>query len=181
MTEFARAERQPYAVRRSIDKLKEEIPIEDYLRTQGVEVKRNRSRCIVHGGDNPQSFRIIPETKKWRCHACGGWGNVVDLCKLVEGHDETWTAVVSLSLSFQVDLPKRPERWHKRQDEKAKVREAAKRHIAGVYQHWFTRLYAPLVLLGGQTPEEELAELEGLAAALWPISLDWAERRVNGE
>jgi hypothetical protein len=42
-----------------------------------------------------------------------------------------------------------------------------------------TRVFAPLVLLR-QTPEEELEALEGLASALWPISLSLAGERVAG-
>jgi len=174
-------EREPYAIRRSVEEMQAKVSIADFLRSKGEEVRRNRARCIVHGGDNPQSFSINPETKKWRCHACDEWGDIVDLCKLVEGHDDTQDALVSLSLRFDVQLPTRPERWHKRQDEKGKVREAAKRYIAGRYQRRLTRLYAPLVLVGGQTPEEELEELQGLAAALWPACLEMAGRRVAGE
>ncbi len=84
-------------------------------------------------------------------------------------------------MAFGVELPKRPERWHKRQDEKAKVREATKKYVASLYQRRLTRIYAPFVLVGGQSPEEELEELQGLAVALWPACLDMAERRLSGE
>ena len=148
-------ERQPYAIRQGIKKMQAEGSIADYLRAQGVEVKRNRTRCIIHGGDNPQSFSINPETKKWRCHACGLWGDVVDLCKLVEGHIETQDALVSLSLRFGIELPARPERWHKRQDEKAKVREAKRQGLTKVYQRRFYRMLRD----PGAHPEDD--------AALW--------------
>ena len=181
MSKNTTADRLRYAVRQGIEKVQADLPVAHYLRALGVEVKGGRAKCIVHGGDNPSSFAINPESGKWRCHACGEWGSVVDLCKLVEGHDETHDALVSLSTRFDVQLPRRPERWNKLQDEKAKAREAAKRYLAGVYQRRLTRVYAPLVLVGGQGPEEELVELQGLAAALWPVSLSMAERRVVGE
>ncbi len=95
-------------------------------------------------------------------------------------HLEAWTAVQALAERYGVKLPRRPERWHRRQEEKARVRETATKQVAGVYQRRLTRVYAPLVLLGGETPEEELRELEELAAALWPISLSMAARRVAG-
>ena len=178
MTEFARAERQPYAVRRSIDKLKEEIPIEDYLRTQGVEVKRNRSRCIVHGGYNPQSFSIKPEIKKWRCHACDERGDVVDLCMLVEGHEELWTAIVSLSMRFDVELPKRPDSWHQWQDEKGRRRRMLLEVRTRSYQRWYLRLF------GGDLrdiadPGEREEEAGRLYEDLYTLAYLAAEQRMG--
>jgi hypothetical protein len=86
-----------------------------------------------------------------------------------------------LSIRYNVELPQRSPSWFQRQDEKGRTRETAKRYVAGVYQRRLTRVYAPLVLVGGETPEEELERLEGLADALWPISLSMAGRRVTGE
>ena len=53
--------------------------------------------------------------------------------------------------------------------------------MAATYQRRLTRIYAPLVLLGGEIPSEEIEALEGLASVLWPISLSLAGRRVAGE
>jgi hypothetical protein len=87
----------------------------------------------------------------------------------------------TLAQRYSVDLPQRSDFWRSRQDEKSKTRDAATKYVAGVYQRRLVRLYTPLVLIGGETPEEELQELEGLASSLWPISLDMAKRRVSGE
>jgi len=181
VTESTTGERGRLIISASIKKLKEEISITTYLRARGVEVNRRRARCIVHGGDNPESFIIDTETQRWHCFSCGESGDLIDLCELVEKHADTWTAIVSLSMQFDVPLPERSASWRQRQGEKERVREAAKRRIASVYQRRLTRVYTPLVLVGGETREQELKELEGLAEALWPCCLAMADRRVSGE
>src|SRR5215217_2351181 len=139
MTETSRAKswlepgRQPYTIRKAIEKIKDEVNIPELLREYDVEVRRNRARCIVHEGDNPTSFEIRPD-RKWRCHACGEFGDIVDLCTLVEKHADTWTAVVSLSQQFDVELPRRPETWRKWSGEKYTIRDGVQKHLAAVYQ-----------------------------------------------
>ena len=76
--------------------------------------------------------------------------------------------------------PRKPSGWHRHQDDKARIRKATIKGVARTYQRRLTKLYAPLVLVGGEALEDELRELEELATALWPISLDMAERRVSG-
>ncbi len=170
------AERQK--ARQPIARLKEAITLERYLRQHGVEVRHGRAKCIVHGGDNPQSFQIFPD-QRWTCHACLEGGDLIDLCELVERHADTWTAIVSLKEQFNVELPVKSDHWHRRQDQKGHIREAAAKAIARRYQRRLVKLYAPLALLGGETPAEELACLEELGAALWPYCMDLAKRRVN--
>jgi len=134
-------ERQRYSIRTAVKELKAKISPEDYLSARGVEVRRNRARCIVHGGDNPHSFSIEPEKQLWHCFACGHGGDLIDLCELTEKHADTWTAVVSLSLEFGVELPRRPEPWHRRQSDKAEIREEVRRGLAKTYQRRFYRMF----------------------------------------
>lgn len=171
----------PYGLRKGIEAIKAEVSVEQYLRDRGVEVKRNRARCLVHDGDNPQSFSVYPDQGRWHCFRCNEGGDVIDLCRAVEG-GEPWEAMMSLAMRFGVELPNtRTETWHTHQGDKAKIRDAAEKYIAAVYQRRLTRVYAPFVLVGGESPEEEIQELEGLASALWPICLDMAGRRVSSE
>jgi hypothetical protein len=90
-------------------------------------------------------------------------------------------ALAAMAQKFGVELPQRSDRWHRWQDEKARIREAVKQRTAATYQRRLTRVYAPLVLVGGETPGEEIEALEELASVLWPISLSLAGRRVAGE
>ncbi len=172
-------ERQRYSIRRACAKLRDEISIEDYLHHHGVEVRRNRARCIVHDGDNPQSFSIDPEGQLWHCFACQDGGDLLDLCEVVEKHADTWTAIVSLAQQFNVELPQRPERWHHWQDEKKRIRAAAVKAVARSYQRRLVLLYAPLALVGVKSPEEELQVLEELGSSVWPCCYNLAWKRVH--
>jgi DNA primase len=179
MTLNTSLERQRYSIRRAAAKLKAEITLEDYLRAQGVELRRNRARCIVHGGDNPQSFSVDPERQLWHCFSCGHGGDLIDLCELVERHADSWTAIVSLAQQFNIELPSRSEKWHEWQDEKVRIRSAVIKSVARTYQRRLVLLYAPLILVGGESPEEELEALEELASALWPHCRNLARKRVE--
>ncbi len=90
-----------------------------------------------------------------------------------------WTAVVSLSQQFGVELPRRPDRWHTWEDDKARIRAAAAKAIARRYQQRLVKLYAPLVLVGGETTEEMLEIIEELGTALWPYCQNLARKRIE--
>lgn len=172
-------EGQPIGLRKAIEAVKDAVTVEDYLRDQGVEVKHNRARCVVHGGDNPQSFSVDPGRGLWHCFKCGEGGDVITLCQRVEGPCEAWEAVMVLAQRYGVELPNtRTDTWRRWQSEKERVRAASRKHLARCYQRRLTRLYAPLVL-GEETTEKSLQELEELATALWPVALDMATRRLG--
>jgi DNA primase len=180
MTVNATSERQRYSIRAAAAKLKEAISLERYLAARGVEVSRHgRARCLAHGGSNPTSFSIDSEQQLWNCFSCGHGGDLIVLCELVEKHADTFTAVLSLAQQFNVELPQRPPRWHHWQDQKSKVRAAVIKTVARRYQERLLRLYAPLVLLGGESTEEELAALEELGTALWPYCQNLARKRIE--
>lgn len=151
-------ERQRYAVRKGIEKIRQEVSIADYLQALGVEVKRNRARCIVHGGDNPASFSIDPDQGLWHCFSCGEGGDLITLCELVERHVEPWTAMVSLAEQFGVELPRRPERWFARQGEKDWKRDELRNVRARHYQRRFLRMFSEdLALIEDRAEREEAA------------------------
>ncbi len=178
-------EHQPYGLRKAIEVIKNAVPIEKVAAEYGtfrlLGNGRLLGRCIAPDHtDRTPSMTVFTGTQRFKCFGCGLAGDVVDLEEIAGQHIETWTAIVALSTRYGVELPQRSERWHKRQDQKARVREAAKRCIADRYQRRLTRLYAPLALLGEETPEEEFEALEELAAALWPVSLSLAAERMAG-
>ena len=150
-------ERPQYAVRKGIERIKEQVSLLDYLHDRGVEVRHNRARCIVHGGDNPTSFAVYPDKGRWHCFRCSEGGDVIDLCRAVEG-GETWEVMMTLALRYGVDLPERPERWHKHQSDKAAIREEMRRGLTKVYQR---RLYRMLHDPGAE-PEDDEALWEGM-------------------
>jgi DNA primase len=182
-TDNPRRTEETYGLRRAIETIKEAVPIATAANDLGAELRPSgeelRGKGVCHGGGNETALLVVPDRRRWHCFRCNEGGDVIDLCRAVEG-GELWEAVVSLAERYNVELPRRSERWHRRQDDKTRARDAATKHIAAVYQRRLTRLYSPLVLVGGESPEEELRELEELAAALWPVSLDMAGRRVSG-
>jgi DNA primase len=163
------AERQRYSIRRAAEELRARISIEDYLRSRGVEVRRNRARCIVHRGDNPQSFSINPEKGLWHCFSCGSGGDLLDLAELVEEHADVWTAVVSLSMEFGIDLPERPQRWYEWQTEKGHRRKMIRDAMTETYRRRLFRAYAGY-LADIEDGKERERQAKDFWDALWPVA-----------
>jgi len=183
MSDQCISERQLSRFLKSAESVKDAINIMD-VAPRYVDLRRQGGNyvglCPFHSEKTP-SFNVYADQNRFYCYGCREFGDVINLHHRCGGFVSPWDAMVSLAEEFGVELPVRSDRWHKRQDEKGKIREAAKQRVAKTYQRRLTRLYAPLVLVGGEAPEEELEELERLSSALWPMSLDLAERRVNGE
>ncbi len=139
-------------------------------------------RCVSKGhSDRTASLVIYTDTQTFKCYGCQAWGDVIALEMIAGGHDSIRDALMALMARYQVPVRERPASWRRWQDHKGRVREAAKKHVATVYQRRLTRAYAPLVLVGGESPLEQLEVLEELAQALWPVSLDLAGKRIAGE
>jgi len=177
----------PYGFRKSLEFLNDAVPLTTYaatvteLKTAGL---RQVGSCpIPDHEDSSPSFAVYQESDRWYCFGCSRGGDVLDLFMACEDwpEDAYGPALAAMAQRFGVELPQRPLAWHRWQDEKVQIREAAKRRVAATYQRRLTRVYAPLVLIGGETPEEELEALEELASALWPISLKLAGERVAGD
>ena len=179
--------REPYGFRKGIEALNEVVPLPTYAATltelKKAGVRQVGSCPIPDHEDTTPSFTVYQESGRWYCFGCSRGGDLLDLFMAVEDwpEDAYGPALTAMAEKFGVELPQRSDRWHRWQDDKARILEAVKQRTAATYQRRLTRVYAPLVLLGGETPEEELEALEGLASALWPTSLSLAERRVAGE
>ena len=178
--------RRPYGFRKSLVVLNDAMTVTIYAETVTKLKKvglRMVGSCPSHDHEDPSpSFTVYPESNSWYCFGCSRGGDLLDLFMFVEdwAEDAYGPALAAMAQKLDVELPQRSQRWFDRQDDKGRVREAAKRYVADRYQRRLTRVFAPLVLLGGETPEEELEALEGLASALWPISLSLAGERVAG-
>ena len=75
----------------ALDKVLENIDTELLLDELGFDVPNNdeefiRTKCAIHGGDNPTSFVINRENTLWFCHTggCGG-GDAIELVKKIKG------------------------------------------------------------------------------------------------
>jgi hypothetical protein len=105
-------------------------------------------RCILPGHeDNTPSFVVYERTDSFYCFACQIGGDAITLEKLCGSHNETWTAVVELSLRYNVPLPERPRSWYAKQERQRPVRDAiyeAKVHVAR--RRLYERFFEPIIL-----------------------------------
>ncbi len=169
-----------YSLRKSIQAVKDSVRVEDYA-GELTELRQNgqglRGRCPIHQGDNPQSFAVYPEEGRYYCFRCNAGGDVVDLARAVEG-GELWEAVVSLTMRFGVELPKRPASWHRHQHHKHEARKRAINALTNSYQRRLYRLYAP-VLDDISDPLEHRQEAEALFRDLRPMAYYCAKARAE--
>jgi len=167
----------PYGLRKFIEAVKTGVPIEQYLQDRGVEIKRARARCIVHNEDNVQAFSVNHERQRWHCFRCNEGGDVIDLCRAVEG-GEDWESIITLAIRYGVELPGRPERWHNWQNDKEEHRQALREVIAESYRRRYFRVFYS-EYLRELDPEVRESEAEELWRGLKPLAFACAELRIN--
>lgn len=65
--------------RYDLDALRNAVTIRDVLAAHGFELRRSRSRCPLHRGDNATSFSVTRDGQRFTCFACDARGDVIDL------------------------------------------------------------------------------------------------------
>lgn len=126
-----------YILQKSIELIKEQVPIFDVARRytelrplwSGLNARAEgawyTARCpLPDHEDRTASFYIYPPGR-FHCYGCHARGDVIDLEQACGGHTEMWTAIVALATQFDVELPRRSERWHERQKQKAAIERNA--------------------------------------------------------
>lgn len=93
----------------ALDKVLENVDVEVLLEELGFEVPSTdsdiiRTKCAIHGGDNPTSFVMNKENTLWYCHSgdCGG-GDAIELVRKMKNYSFP-KAVQWLSELFEVDI-----------------------------------------------------------------------------
>ncbi len=163
--------RERYSVRKGIEALKTAIPIEkvaaDYGEFKLLGNGRLLGRCVsrLHEDKTP-SMTVFTDTQRFKCFGCGIWGDVIDLEIYGGYHADLWTAMEALSTRYDVQLPSRPERWHKWQSEKSKIRDVAEVARKVVRRK---RLFKVLVLTGPEFEIEDEDERREAVAEAWEI------------
>ncbi len=137
--------RASYAFRRSVEAVKEAVPLAEYA-GRLVELKRNGELLVGlcplpdHDERTP-SFTVYPDGHWW-CFGCHRGSDVLDLHQLAPWYDEKWEALVSLAIEWGVELPGRSDAWHASHERKRSVEDLAMRARGAVYKR---RVFAILV------------------------------------
>jgi DNA primase len=153
-----------YGFRKCCETIRAMVPIEDIARRY-TELKPLGGRAWFDGrcpmpdhDDSEPSFYIYPG--RWRCYGCDRFGDVIDLEFLCGGYSGLWEAMIALKEEFGVELPGRPETWHRWQQTKYEIRNVAEEARKEIRRE---RLFKYLVLSG---PEFEIEDPEERRAAI---------------
>jgi DNA primase len=65
----------------------------------------SRMRCPLHGGTNPTSFTVFPDTNEFHCWSCGASGNIIEFV-MQRDSCEFDVALSTLCNDFNIDLSK---------------------------------------------------------------------------
>ena len=169
-----------YGFRKCCEAIREAVPIEEVARRYtNVEPLWGRAwftgRCpLPTHEDKEPSFYIYPPGRFY-CYGCGGRGDVIDLEFFCGDYGELWEAMVSLSVEYDVELPKRPESWYRKQERQRPIRdgiEAAKMHVAR--RRLYRKYFEPLILA---TTDEEDREHD--AQLFWEATEPLAEHLIT--
>jgi DNA primase len=133
-------------------------------------------RCILPGHeDKNPSFVVFEDTDSFYCFACQVGGDAITLEKLCGGHDATWTAVVELSLRYNVPLPEHPRSWYAKQERQRPIRDAIyEAKVYAVRRRFYKRFFEPLILA---SLDEEDREHD--AQLFWEATDPLARRLVD--
>ncbi len=180
--EHAPAEpRPPYILRRAIPTIKDALDIATVANDYGAELRPSgedlRGKGVCHGGSNETALLVEPDRGRWWCFRCNEGGDVLDLCRAVEG-GELWEAVVSLAERYNVELPRRSERWHGWQGEKVRRLNGMRGVLAESYRRRYFRLFRDH-LAGIEDPKEREEEARAIWDDLWNLALGLAELRIT--
>ncbi|MDP8951142.1 MAG: CHC2 zinc finger domain-containing protein [Actinomycetota bacterium] len=182
-TTAAAEPRQPYGLRKAIEAIKEAVPVETVANDFGAGLKPSgedlRGKGICHGGSNESALLVEPDRGRWYCFRCNEGGDVIDLCQTVEG-GELWEAVVSLAQRYGVELPRRPERWHRWNGEKGRRWHEIQRWRARRYQRRIYRMFCADAVAAIPDADERTAEARRAWDEAGALARAWAARSMGG-
>ena len=173
---YSRPPESTYGFRKCCEAVKAAVPIEVIARRYtDLKPLGGRAwfegRCPLPDHDDPEpSFYIYPPGR-FHCYGCDRGGDVIDLEFRCGGYAELWMAMIALKEEFGVELPGRPEKWHRRQKTKCEISDAAEEARKVVRRE---RLFKYLVLTGPEfsieDPEERRAAIER-AWKVWELAM----------
>ncbi len=176
------ADEEPrYMVKKAIETVKTAVRIEDvaahYTDAKLLGNGRLLARCVAPDHeDRTPSMTVYTDSQRFRCYACGLHGDLVDLERVAGCHLEVWTAVQALADRYGVELPKRPQRWHKWSTEKGRRHDALREVRTRLYQRRLLRMFAA-DLERIEDPAEREEEAKKIYADLHTLAYACAEWR----
>jgi len=144
MTEQRNSERQFGHFLKPTEAVKATVPIME-VAPRYVDLQRQGGNylglCPFHQERTP-SFYIYADTNRFYCFGCQESGDVLDLHRRCGHFGTLWEAVVALAVEFDVELPRRSNRWHRWADEKGSRRHMAEEALTRSYQRRYLRSLA---------------------------------------
>jgi hypothetical protein len=158
-----------YGFRKCVEAIKVGVPLARYIEDRALtKLKPSDLRlvglCPLHEEKTP-SFTVF-ENQSFFCFGCHEWGDIVSLHARIDGHEAQWTAMIDLSIKYDVPLPERPQRWHDWQKTKTDIRNAAAEARRVVRRERFFKL---LVLSGPEFDIEDDEERRAAIERAWRV------------
>ena len=173
-----------YGFRKCCDAIRDAVPIEEvasrytHLELFGGKAWFTGRYALPDHEDKTPSFYIYPPGR-YHCYGCGGNGDVVDLEFHCGDHGELWEAMVSLAVEYGVELPRRSQRWYKKEARHARWREEADKVRAEVVRRRIFRLLVLPTVNRIEKEEERREELErawhDFSSISWKLFVYWED------
>jgi DNA primase len=173
-----------YGFRRCCEAVRDAVPLEEvarrYMKLEPLGGKAwFTGRCpLPDHEDTTPSFYVYPP-ERWWCYGCGRGGDVVDLEFFCGDYGELWEAMVSLAVEYNVELPRRPQRWYEKEARHARWREEADKVRAEVVRRRLFRLLILPAVNRIEKEEERKEELErawrDFSSISWKIFVYWED------
>ena len=173
-----------YGFRRCCEAVRGTVPIDEIARHYtdleplgGAAWFTGRCPLPDHEDRTP-SFYLYPQGRYW-CYGCNRGGDVVDLEFFCGDYGELWEAMVSLAVEYDVELPRRPQRWYEKEARHARWREEADKVRAEVVRRRIFRLLVLPTVNRIEKEEERREELKrswrDFSAISWKIFVYWED------
>jgi hypothetical protein len=97
--------------------------------------------------DSTPSFSVNPDKDVWFCYGCLRGGDVIELARFAWGYDKSEVAMAAAQLLTELghEIPRRPDRWHFKQERQRPARDALEAAEVGHVQRRVFRRFTPLI------------------------------------
>ncbi len=164
----------PYGFRKLLEDVKDQVPMADVANDLGAGLKPDgkgfRGRGVDHGGDNPTSLMVWPETGRWRCFRCNESGDLLDLWMKAKEFTNKTDALMDLAGTYGVKPTPRPPSFGRKQERQKPVRDALEEiRVRSVHRRLF-RIFVRHTLPNIEDEAERRLEAERIWDDLLPAA-----------